>query len=153
MRDSRLILRDVKALAIEYYEATGKPLGITGEIAESEAAHALGLELSPARTAGFDAVRKAPGREDRIQIKGRWKPKGMSWGRVPPISASHDFDSVMLVLMSGPYELEEIWEAPRERVIAALDRPGSKARNERRSLGVRQFIAIADRVWPPSPAL
>lgn len=43
------ILRDVKALAVEYYKATGKPLGVTGEMAEYEAAEKLGLELAEAR--------------------------------------------------------------------------------------------------------
>jgi hypothetical protein len=32
------LLHEVKSLAREYYELTGKPLGVTGEIAEYEAA-------------------------------------------------------------------------------------------------------------------
>ena len=62
------ILADVKRLAVEYYELTEKPLGVTGEVAEVAAAEKLGLELAPARTEGYDATR--PGGE-RVQIKGR----------------------------------------------------------------------------------
>lgn len=50
------ILRDAKKLAQEYRTLTGKPLGITGEVAEYEAARILGVELTPARQAGYDAI-------------------------------------------------------------------------------------------------
>ena len=63
------ILSAAKKLAQEYRALTGKPLGVTGEVAEYEAARLLGVELTPARHAGYDAVRKADGR--RFQIKGR----------------------------------------------------------------------------------
>ena len=52
------ILRQAKTLALEYRRLTGKPLGITGEVAEYEAAQILGVELTPARQAGYDAVEK-----------------------------------------------------------------------------------------------
>ena len=43
------VLRDAKVLARRYYRLTGKPLGITGEMAEYEAATKLGLNLHCAR--------------------------------------------------------------------------------------------------------
>jgi hypothetical protein len=52
------ILRDAKKLAQEYRTLTGKPLGITGEVAEYEAARLLGVQLTPARQAGYDAIDK-----------------------------------------------------------------------------------------------
>jgi hypothetical protein len=42
------ILDQAKRLAREYYALTLKPLGITGEVAEYEAARILQLELTPA---------------------------------------------------------------------------------------------------------
>jgi hypothetical protein len=51
----REILASAKRLAVEYYNLTGKPLGITGEVAEYIAAETLGLKLAPERTQGFDA--------------------------------------------------------------------------------------------------
>lgn len=150
MRSAQDIIAEVKPLAVEYHRATGKPLGVTGEIAEAEAARALGLALMDARSPGYDAERRLGSRVERIQIKGRWKRAGANWGRVPLINCDKHFDTVMLVLLQGEYDLFEIWEAPRAAVIERLDRPGSKARNLRRSMGVSQFLSIAQRVWPPS---
>jgi hypothetical protein len=148
-RDIAAILNDVKALASEYHTRTGKPLGVTGEIAEFEAARLLGLTLEDARSPGYDAIRTRDGETQTIQIKGRWKRAGAAWGRVSAINTDKPFDIVMLVLMrSDEYEVHEIWEADRDAVIARLDAPGSKSRNERRSMGVAQFKTIARRVWP-----
>lgn len=148
-RDIAAILNDVKALASEYHACTGKPLGVTGEIAEFEAARLLGLTLEDARSPGYDAIRTRDGETQTIQIKGRWKRAGAAWGRVSAINTDKPFDIVMLVLMrSDEYEVHEIWEADRDAVIARLDAPGSKSRNERRSMGVSQFKTIARRVWP-----
>ncbi len=61
------ILAAVKPLAAEYYRLTGKPLGVTGEVAEYVAAEILGLQLVPARTVGYDTLRG----KERIRIKGR----------------------------------------------------------------------------------
>lgn len=149
MRTEKDILKDVRALAIEYYELTGKPLGVTGEIAEYEAATKLGLELSSeARTPGWDAVRRGKHKEEKIQIKGRFKQNGKKWGRVSSINIVKEFDSVVLVLMFKEYEVHQIWEAPRDAVVARLNAPGSNSRNERGAMSVSQFISIAKQVWP-----
>ena len=148
-RDIADILSDVKALASEYHARTGKPLGVTGEVAEFEAARLLGLTLDDARSPGYDATRIRDGKTETIPIKGRWKRAGAAWGRVSAINTEKPFDFVMLVLMhSDEYEVHEIWEADRGSVIARLDAPGSKSRNDRRSMGVAQFKSIARRVWP-----
>lgn len=146
------ILADVKRLAAEYYLATGKPLGVTGEIAEIEAAKKLGLDLAGARTAGFDATREVNGRIDKVQIKGRRIMPGSAKyrGRVPKINLDQPFDSVVLVLMNEEYEAVEIWEAPRGAVHQRLSEPGSRSRNERGSMGISQFRSIASLVWPKS---
>ena len=57
LEDLRELKAEAKALAARYYQLTGKPLGITGEIAELEAAELLGLSLADARQAGYDAIR------------------------------------------------------------------------------------------------
>ena len=142
------ILADVKALALEYYAATGKPLGVTGEIAEVEAARLFNLTLTEARSPGYDAERHLDTTVEKIQIKGRWKPEGLAWGRVPSINTTLPFDTVMLVLMRRDHEVQEVWEAPRAAIIARLDAPGSTARNLRRSMGVAQFKTIARQTWP-----
>lgn len=49
--DKRLqtVLGRAKAVAREYYELTGRPLGVTAEIAEYEACRLLDLKLAPVR--------------------------------------------------------------------------------------------------------
>lgn len=66
------LLRQARRIAIEYYQLTGKPLGITGEVGEYEAAHLLGLDLAVVREAGYDAT-DSSGR--RLQIKSRSIPR------------------------------------------------------------------------------
>src|SRR5690349_1576153 len=94
------LLRQAKQLAVSYYKLTGKPLGVTGEVAEYEAAQKLGLRLEVARTAGYDAFcERAPGRET-FQIKGRAVVKTDRYrGRVPKIDCTKPFDAVLLVLL------------------------------------------------------
>ena len=148
-RDPRVILADVKPLAAEYYRATGKPLGATGELAEFEAAEKLGLQLAEARTAGYDATKMIDGDEVTFQIKGRRPRKSDIYrGRVPSINLKKPFDYVLLVLLDENYDALEIWQADRAAVTARLEAPGSKARNERGSLAITQFKSIANKVWP-----
>jgi hypothetical protein len=72
MRDRLMaILSEAKKLAREYRTLTGKPLGITGEVAEYEAARLLGVELMQARQAGYDAIEQSAGKTRHLQIKGR----------------------------------------------------------------------------------
>jgi len=66
-----LILRAAKKLAQKHRDATGKPLGITGEVAEYEAARILGIKLTPARQAGTMRLRGLAARSAVLQIKGR----------------------------------------------------------------------------------
>lgn len=101
------LLAAVKPLAAEYYQLTGKSLGVTGEVAEYVAATVLGLELVPPRTAGYDAIRQTPAGPERIQIKGRaYDPAGKRSQRMGQIKPAGPCDTVMLVLLhnatSGP---------------------------------------------------
>lgn len=139
------ILGKAKALAREYHALTGKPLGITGEVTEYEAARVLGVELTPARHAGYDAVGDG-GR--RFRIKGRCILPGSKPGqRLGKIDVSKDFDAVLMVLLDENFDAFAIYEADQQQVLAALAAPGSKARNERGALSVNKFRAIGRLVW------
>lgn len=146
-----LLIR-AKSLACDYYEVTHKPLGVTGEVAELEAAEKLGLELAVARTPCYDACRQAESETKLFQIKGRAVLRSDPYrGRVPSIKFDGDFDAVLLVLLDkATFDAIEIWEASREKVALRLKAPGSKARNERGSMGIAQFKSIAEKVWPVS---
>ncbi|WP_287883492.1 hypothetical protein [Paracoccus sp. (in: a-proteobacteria)] len=130
------LLSEVRLLAAEYFQITGKPLGVTGEVAEYLAAKIMSLELSAARTAGYDALRETNGKVERIQIKGRAFGQAANPGqRLGRIKLDAECDVVMVVLMdNATFNAREIWEAPYATVVEALSRPGSKAR-ERGQLG------------------
>lgn len=142
------VLREAKVLARRYHRLTGKPLGITGEVAEYEAAHILGLELELARQAGYDATEVRAGKTVRVQIKGRYLPDTRQrGGRVGAIAIEQPFDTVLLVLLDGDYNAFAMYEATKAAVEDLLRRPGSKARNERGSVGISQFKAISVQRW------
>jgi hypothetical protein len=143
------LFHDVRSLAVRYYRATGKPLGVTGELAELAAAALVGVTLAPARTPGFDGWLERDGRRLRVQIKGR----AVSWstrygGRCPAIKCGDLFDIVLLVLIDNEtMRPREIWEADEAQVITRLEEGNSKARNERGAMGINQFKNIARRIW------
>lgn len=140
------ILESAKDIAVRFKKLTGKPLGITGEIAEFSAARLLDLKLAEARQAGYDAIDSA-GR--KIQIKGRCLPKKPGAGqRLGSIRLDHEWDSVLLVLLDDMFEVVEMWVAERPEVEEAILAPGSKVRNERGALSVRKFKQIGTKVWP-----
>lgn len=142
------ILTEAKSLAKKYRKLTGRPLGITGEVAEFLAAQILGLELAEARQSGYDALRQENGKTTKIQIKGRCVPKGASPGqRVGSIQLDKEWDSVLLVLMDEDLEVTSMYEAERAKVEQALLAPGSKSRNERGALSVSKFKSIGHEVW------
>lgn len=146
------ILESAKVLARRYYALTGKPLGITGEMAECYACTLLGLDLATARQEGYDAIRHENGKDVKIQIKGRvFHPldanPGQSIGR---INTGKEWDVVALVLMDQTLDVYSIYEANRDKVTREIEKPGSKARNERGALSVESFKKIGRCVWFPS---
>jgi hypothetical protein len=144
----REILATVKPLAAEYYRLTGKPLGVTGEVAEYVAAEILGLKLVAARTVGYDALRG----KERIQIKGRaYGEKASKSQRISKIKQGAPCDAVLLVLLdNATLEAREMLEAPYAAVCECLAKPGSKAR-ERGALGVPAFRKLAKCIWKSAP--
>jgi len=67
------------------------------------------------------------------------------------IDLKQPFDTVMLVLLDEDFEALAIYEATREAVTELITRPGSKARNERGSVGISQFRAISAIRWLRQP--
>ena len=71
------LLANAKVLAQQYRALTGKPLGITGEVAEYEASRILGVELTPARQAGYDAIETINGVGEAITDQGPLSAQGL----------------------------------------------------------------------------
>lgn len=145
----RAILAAVKPLAAEYYRLTGKPLGVTGEVAEYVAAELLDLDLAPPRTQGYDAIRHTAHGPQRVQIKGRAYGEDAKPGqRLGTIKRGAPCDTVLLVLLDNrTLDPREMWEASYQDVEARLNVPGSNAR-DRGALGVSEFKRLAVKVWP-----
>jgi hypothetical protein len=143
-----MILCEAKKLAQRYRALTGKPLGITGEVAEYEAARILGVTLTPARQAGYDATEGKGKQLRRLQIKGRCILPGSEPGqRLGSIDIAKEFDAVLLVLLDENFDAKAIYEASRKAIVQAISAPGSRARNERGSLGVNKFKSIGCARW------
>ena len=139
------VLEMAKKAAVDYYNLTGKPLGITGEIGEYYAAKLLEFELADVRTPGYDAI--GPNNK-LIQVKSRAvSDSKKNKGQVGTIRLEHEWDTVVLVLMNQFFEPLAIYEAERDAITQALKAPGSKARNERGSLAISKFISIGKQIW------
>jgi len=143
------LLKKARVLAAEYYRLTGKPLGITAEIGEFEAARLLKLKLASAREVGYDA-RGSAGK--RVQIKSRCIPIGKKprSQKIGGINLNKPWDTVVLVVMDSRFEPLGLYEATRRKIRQELLKPGSKARNERGQLTISKFKAIGKPIWSPS---
>jgi len=141
------LLIEVKSLAKRYRALTGRPLGVTGEVAEVSAIRALGLELAEVRQSGYDAIRRKGARVERLQIKGRCILNPKRSGRIGAIKLDHSWHAVLLVLLDEDLDLLVIYEAKRRVVEKALKKPGSKARNERGALSISQFKSMGTPIW------
>lgn len=141
------LIQSAKKLAVKYRRLRGRPLGITGEVAEYEAARILELELSDARQAGYDATRRHGKRLEKIQIKGRCILSRNPGQRVGKIDLAKPWDCVVLVLLDEQLNPLEIFQAERTKIEEALEKPGSKARNQRWQMSVSRFKAIGRKIW------
>ena len=142
------VLSSAKAAAKEYRALTGRPLGITGEIAEFEAARLLALTLAPAREAGFDAIEEIGGIRVRYQIKSRCihniKKRSL---RVGAIKLDHGWDAALLVLLDANYEATAIYEAKRDHLEKFIMSSTSRA-NRRGAIGVNKLKSLGKMRWP-----
>lgn len=128
----------IKRAAVEYRRLTGKPLGITGEVAEQTAAKLLKLDLMPPRWPGYDAE-DSTGK--RVQIKGTTHE-----GTLGAVHRDKQWDSVLWVKLDLEYEVVEIWECDRSTIEAELDRSPSKT-HDRGVVGVAWFRHRGQRRW------
>lgn len=130
------ILAQAKALARAYREETGRPLGVTGEVAEYEVSRLLGIELMPVRQAGYDAVDEG-GR--RYQIKARCVLPGCKPGqRIGQIDIKKEFDAVLLVLLDENLDALAIYEAGTRRTCRGAHCSRLQVTQRARSFGCEQ---------------
>ena len=142
------LISEARRIAAEYRRTTGKPLGISAEIARHDAC--TYLELEPHEGAiGYDAI-GLKGHYDgvRFQIKGRAifdEKKGGQ--RLGQIKIDQDWDKVLLVLMDEDFETTEIYEASRENILSDVDELATSSRTKRGAMSVARFKRLARLVW------
>jgi len=138
---------EARKLAAQYRVATGKPLGISSEIAVHDVIRIMQLKPAENPQAGYDAIGTGVREGRRIQIKGRTiSDEAKSNQRIGQIKVEQDWDSVMLVLLDEQYEPLEIYEAQREQILQAVANTSTKRRN-RGALSVAKFKHLGQLVW------
>ena len=141
------LMKEARNLAAQYRKATGKPLGISSEIAEHDAARLLNLELCHDRSAGVDALGHGEREGKRVIIKGRAIfDENKSGHRIGQLKLEKEWDSVVLVIMDDDYEPDELYEAERAVIAEAIEQSSSKRAN-RGAMTVAKFKAIGKLVW------
>jgi hypothetical protein len=143
------LMLEARKIAAEYRRATGKPLGISSEIAKFDVARLMDLELSDQpHTGGYDAIGHGSREGKRIQIKGRAVfDETKSTQRIGQLKIEQQWDSVMLIMMDESYEPVEIYEAEREDILEALQDSGKSKRSKRGAMSVAKFKIISRLVW------
>ncbi len=143
------LITEARRLAADYRRATGKPLpGISTEIALSDAVRLLDLERVDDPAAGYDALGRGDRAGRRIQVKARAIFGELrSSHRVGQLRLDREWDSVVLVLMDADYEPFAIYEADRDRILAAIAEGQSGQRARRGALSVARFRHIGRLVW------
>lgn len=142
------LISEARQLAAEYRRTTGQVLGISGEIAKHDACHFLDLEPVNDTTAGHDAVGLGERKGYQYQIKGRVIfDEAKKNQRIGQLKTDQQWDAVLLVIMDENYETDEIYEASREDLVAALDEQKESNRAKRGVMSVSKFKNIARQVW------
>lgn len=143
------LISEARRLAADYRRATGKPLaGVSGEIAQHDAARLMDLEICDPQVGGYDAVGRGNREGKRIQIKGRAIfDEGKSGQRIGQLKLEQDWDSIMLVIMDENLEPYEIYEADREDILELIDDKVPNKRSKRGAMSVARFKNISRLVW------
>ena len=143
------LIAEARRLAADYRRATGKSLGgVSGEIADHDAARLLDLELASDRSRGYDAVGRGAREGKRVQIKGRAIfDESKSGQRIGQLKTEQEWDSVVLVLMDEEFEPYEIYEAERDEVLEAVAGAQGGRRARRGALSVAKFKHVGRLVW------
>jgi len=141
------LISEARRIAADYRRATGKPLGISAEIARHDACTYLDLEPNE-DAVGYDAEALAGvDKGCRYQIKGRAifdETKGGQ--RIGQIKIEQEWDKILLVLMDEDFETTEIYQASREEILQDVDDSTTK-RQKRGAMSVAKFKHISQLVW------
>ncbi len=142
------LIAQTRRLAAEFRALTGKPLPVSGEIAQYDACRLLNLKPASPGTGGYDAIGLEHRAGQRIQIKGRVvSQEGRIAHRIGQLKIDQNWDILMLVLMDEQFLPSLIYEAKRAVIEAYLSDAEGRSRNRRGVMSVARFKNIAQLVW------
>ena len=149
------LISEARRIAAEYRRTTGKPLGISAEIARHDACTFLNLEPDE-DAVGYDALGLLEERKDvRFQIKGRAifdEKKGGQ--RLGQIKTDQNWDKILLVLMNEDFETTAIYEATKEDMLNDNNETDdNNNRKKRGAMSVARFKRLAQLVWSSEEGL
>jgi len=146
--DVEKLMLEARKLAVNFRQATGKPLGISNEIAVHDVIRLMHLEaVTAGGNGGYDAIGTGERAGKRIQIKGRSvSSESKSSQRIGQIKQDKEWDSIMLILLDDAYEPLEIYEADRQPIMEVVIQTSHKRRN-RGALSLARFQKIGKLVW------
>lgn len=148
------LISEARRIAADYRRATGKPLGISAEIARHDACTYLDLEPNE-DAIGYDAIAiNTENKGCRFQIKGRAifdEAKGGQ--RIGQIKIEQAWDKILLVLMDEDFETTEIYQASREDILQDVDESTTTKRQKRGAMSVAKFKHISHLVWSKDEGL
>lgn len=145
-------MAEVRRLAVEYRQTTGKTLPLTAELAVNDAVRLLSLQPTTDPHAGFDATRPTEDGAARVVVKGRaiFDPE-RSGLRIGQLRWDAPWDEVVVVLMDEAFEPVEIYAADREALAEVLDpalADGAGAKSARKGgITVARFKILGELVW------
>lgn len=148
------LISQARRIAAEYRRATGKPLGISAEIARHDACTFLGLE-NHEDAIGYDAIGISAERKGELyQIKGRAIFDDAKGGqRIGQIKIEQKWDKILLVLMNDDFETTQIYEASRQDMLDDLNDNNNGNRQKRGAMSVARFKCLAQLVWDKDEGL
>ena len=142
------LVTEARRLAAEYRKATGKPLGVSSEIAEFDACKILDLELCDQKPGGYDAIGKGKRQGKKIQIKGRAVfDEKKSGQRIGQLKLEQEWDTIVLIVMNEEYETVEIYECDRKEIEQAMEENKNSNRSKRGAMSLAKFKIISRLVW------
>lgn len=138
------LMTEARRLAREYRQTTGKTLPITGEIATNDAIQLLKLTPNEMPNQGYDAIMEYRNETLRVQIKGRAIfDEYKSGHRLGQLKIDQEWDAVLLVIMGGDYETQEIYMAMRDDIMDV----SKKSKSKKGSITVARFKIIGELLW------
>ncbi len=142
------LMSEARRLAAEYRRATGRPLAVSGEIANYDAVRLLQLEPVAPGEGDCDALGTGVRAGRRIQIKGRAIfDERRSGHRVGQLKLDRNWDLLVLVLMNEDFETDEIHQIERADIEDALSKADGSRRRNRGALSVARLRLIGRLAW------